>query len=117
MNDFHLYDLFNIITLINHFKNKYRLLVTENSVSAVCIRHFVLCISENVCNSSKIKLQLTNIVTVLNMILKLKTGYVNLGAISFKIIMTKAIDKCYLKSQIAINTRLAQKKSIRLLNI
>ena len=33
MNDFHLYDLFNIITLINHFKNKYRLLVTENSVS------------------------------------------------------------------------------------
>ena len=37
MNDFHLYDLFNIITLINHFKNKYRLLVTENSVSAVCL--------------------------------------------------------------------------------
>ena len=36
MNDFHLYDLFNIITLINHFKNKYQLLVTENSVSAVC---------------------------------------------------------------------------------
>ena len=36
MNDFHLYDLFNIITLINHFKNKYPLLVTENSVSAVC---------------------------------------------------------------------------------
>ena len=33
MNDFHLYDLFNIIMLINHFKNKYRLLVTENSVS------------------------------------------------------------------------------------
>ena len=37
MNDFHLYDLFNIITLINHFKNKYPLLVTEKSVSAVCI--------------------------------------------------------------------------------
>ena len=37
MNDFHLYDLFNIITLINHFKNKYQLLVTENSVSAVCV--------------------------------------------------------------------------------
>ena len=35
MNDFHLYDLFNIIMLINHFKNKYPLLVTENSVSAV----------------------------------------------------------------------------------
>ena len=39
MNDFHLYDLFNIITLINHFKNKYRLLVTENPVSAVCTGH------------------------------------------------------------------------------
>ena len=37
MNDFHLFDLFNIIMLINHFKNKYRLLVTENSVSAVCL--------------------------------------------------------------------------------
>ena len=36
MNDFHLYDLFHIITKINHFKIIYRLLVTENSVSAVC---------------------------------------------------------------------------------
>ena len=47
MNDFHLYDLFNIITLIHHFKNKYRLLVTENSVSAVwycAVPYIVSCV-------------------------------------------------------------------------
>ena len=42
MNDFHLYDLFNIIRVINHFKIKYRLLVTENSVSAVYISSHLL---------------------------------------------------------------------------
>ena len=35
MNDFHLYDLFNIITIIIHLKIKSQLLVTENSVSGV----------------------------------------------------------------------------------
>ena len=53
MNDFHLYDLFNIITLINHFKNKYPLLVTENSVSAVCVISVILTLDseENRINS------------------------------------------------------------------
>ena len=35
MNDFHLNDLFNIITIIIHLKIKSQLLVNENSVSAV----------------------------------------------------------------------------------
>ena len=48
MNDFQLYDLFNIITIIIHFKIKSQLLVTENSVSVVWLVH--KCLYHDLCD-------------------------------------------------------------------